>query len=123
VAPHPSAAEALAAAGWDQARANPGAVGDLDRLDTLVRPAVEQARAQMRVIFEAAEADVAGRVEAWAKRLRMWEDDADVLAQHTSLKQRRLTVRHEQELVDAMKPAQQLVRPLLVVVPEGWAAR
>jgi hypothetical protein len=77
----------------------------------------------MAVLFLAAETDVAGRVKSWSERLRLWEEEADALVQREELRRRRVSVRNEQELVDAMRPSQQLVRPLLVSVPEGWSPR
>lgn len=118
ISPHESAADALASLGWTGARTNPGAVPDVDTLTRLVRPAVTQARTQMRELFAAAEADAADRVEQWTRRLDQWEREADVLLQRSELKQRRVTVEQERELVQAMSPDRQLVRPLLVVVPQ-----
>lgn len=118
VTPHPSAAAALAALGFDTARANPGPVPDAEALDRFIAPAVRHARAQMRDLFAAAEKDVAHRVEQWSHRLAQWQDEADALIQRRDLKQRRVSIAQEQRLVADMNPDRQLVRPLLVVVPE-----
>ncbi|NCT90973.1 DEAD/DEAH box helicase [Cellulomonas sp. APG4] len=122
ISPHESAASALASLGWTGLRSNPGAVSDVDALTALVAPAVERSRAQMRDLFAAAEAEVAQRVEDWTRRLDQWERDADVLFQRSELKQRRVSVEQERELVAAMSPDRQLVRPLLVVVPQEGRA-
>jgi superfamily II DNA or RNA helicase len=119
VSPHASAAEALAALGWNRTRQNSGAVPGTDDLTRLIAPAVQHAQAQMRGLFAAAETDVAQRVEAWSRRLDRWEQKADVLMQRSELKQRRVSVQQERELVAAMNPDRQLVRPLLVVVPDA----
>ncbi|HEY8588161.1 MAG TPA: helicase-related protein [Naasia sp.] len=118
VSPHESAADAFAAVGWNRTRANPGAVEALDDLQGLVKPAVRQAQAQMSTLVAASADDVARRVDDWSRRLDRWDADADALIQRSDLRQRRVSVAQERELVDAMKPDRQLVRPLLVVVPE-----
>ncbi|MEV7989042.1 helicase-related protein [Micromonospora sp. NPDC085948] len=118
VTPHPSAAAALAALGFDTTRANPGPVPGADALGRFIAPAVQHARAQMRDLFAAAEKDVAHRVEQWSHRLAQWQDEADALIQRRDLKQRRVSIAQEQRLVADMNPDRQLVRPLLVVVPQ-----
>ena len=118
VTPHGSAADALGALGWHQVRSNPGGVPEAGKLTKLIEPAVRSAKAQMAMTFTAAEADVARRVEAWAGRLDRWDDEAGALIQRADLAQRRVGVQRERELVTAMNPDRQLVRPLLVVVPE-----
>lgn len=121
VNPHGSAAAALASVGWAGSRTNPGAAPGTERLTALVGPAVREARSQMRGLFAAAEADVARRVAEWSTRLDRWDEEAGALLQRRELKQRRVSVEQERELVVAMTPDRQLVRPLLVVVPEGAA--
>ncbi|GAA2573568.1 helicase-related protein [Pseudonocardia hydrocarbonoxydans] len=121
VNPHASAAEALTALGWNRTRQNSGAVPSTDDLTRLIAPAVRHAQTQMRGLFAAAETDVAQRVEAWSHRLDRWEQEAGVLMQRSELKQRRVSVQQERELVAAMNPDRQLVRPLLVVVPDAGA--
>ncbi|WP_345379348.1 helicase-related protein [Pseudonocardia yuanmonensis] len=119
--PHESAADMLASVGWDRTRSNPGGVESASDLQRLVGPAVEKAQAQMGSLVAANSADVARRVDDWSQRLDRWDAQADQVAQHAGLKQRRVTVAQERELVEAMKPDRQLVRPLLVVVPENGA--
>jgi hypothetical protein len=119
--PHGSAGEALALLGWERSRSNPGPVAGSDDLSRLIEPAVRHARAQMRGLFAAAETSVGRYVEAWSNRLDRWEQEAGALAQRTELKHRRVSVQQERELVKAMSPDRQLVRPLLVVVPDSGA--
>ena len=119
VQPYESAADALDAIGWLARGVNQGAVAGLDSLQALVGPAVAQARAQMRSLFSVAEADVNRRVAEWSHRLDSWSAEADALAQRVELKARRISVDQERELVEAMAPDRQLVRPLLVVVPKS----
>jgi len=119
VQPHDSVRDAVTFLGLDRIRANPGAVPELPALQRLVRPAVRLAVEQMRSLFSVAEQDVTSRVQAWSRRLDRWDDDANALVQRTDLKQRRVGVAQERQLVAAMEPDQQLVRPLLVLVPDG----
>lgn len=117
VTPHPSAAEAFSALGWDTVRSNPGRLPQADSLSRLIEPAVVNARVQMHELFAAAEKDVAHRVEEWSRRLDQWQHDADALIQRRDLKHRRVSIEQEQKLVAEMNPDRQLVRPLLVVLP------
>lgn len=119
VQPHDSVRDAVTFLGLDRVRANPGAVPELPALQRLVRPAVGLAVEQMRSLFSVAEQDVTSRVQAWSSRLDRWDDDANALVQRTDLKQRKVGVAQERQLVAAMEPDQQLVRPLLVLVPDG----
>jgi superfamily II DNA or RNA helicase len=115
---HESAADALESLGWDTTRANPGPIAGAEDLQELIVPAVRNAQAQMRDTFAASEKDVAHRVEEWSRRLEQWDQDANALIQRSDLKQRRISVHQERQLVAEMNPDRQLVRPLLVVVPE-----
>jgi hypothetical protein len=94
-------------------------VPDVPALQQLIRPAVGLATEQMRSLFGVAERDVTGRVQEWSQRLDQWDRDAGALIQRTQLQQRRIGVAQERALIAAMEPDQQLVRPLLVVVPDG----
>ncbi|MDN5748720.1 MAG: DEAD/DEAH box helicase, partial [Pseudonocardia sp.] len=95
VSPHESAADALAALGWDHTRANPGAVASVDDLQSLVKPAVRQAQAQMSTLVAASSEDVARRVDDWSRRLDRWDVDADALIQRSDLRQRRVSIEEE----------------------------
>jgi superfamily II DNA or RNA helicase len=123
IAPHGSAREALHALGWDSARTNPGPVVNVDTLQQLVAPAVHEAEKHLMTVFEAAGQDVARRVEEWSRRLDHWDDEAEALIQRSEVKQRRASVEQERALVQAMAPDRQLVRPLLVVVPDTEGKR
>jgi hypothetical protein len=123
VTPHGSAGEALTALGWDSTRSNPGAVGDLDALQALIAPAVRRAGTQMDSLLGSARAEVAQRVADWSQHLELWDREADDAIQRLDLRVRRLSVQQEKELVTAMNPDRQLVRPLLVVVPESGGTR
>jgi hypothetical protein len=74
----------------------------------------------MAETFDAAARSVADLVENWSRRLETWQDEADALVQRSeALRHHRAGVRQEQELAAAMSPDRQLVRPLLVVVPDS----
>ncbi|MFY1654007.1 helicase-related protein [Solwaraspora sp. WMMB762] len=118
VSPHESARDALHALGWGTARNNPGPVADVETLQRLVAPAVHEAERHLRTVFEASKKDVAQRVEQWSQRLDRWDVEADALIQRSDIKQRRASVEQEREMVQAMAPDRQLVRPLLLVVPD-----
>ena len=119
VEPHSSAREALAELGLTEHRANPGPVDGLDALQMLIPPAVRHAGALMVELAQASAASIDSSVDAWSQRVQRWEDEADALVQRGDLKQRRVTVDEERTIAESMKPDQRLVRPLLLVVPEG----
>jgi ERCC4-related helicase len=117
VTTHASAQEALASLGVLSNLVNAAGVSDLERLRTIIAPAVASARAQMVVVSAAASVDVQVRVDAWSSRVARWEKGADSLNQIADLRARRATVEQERAIAQSMKPDQTLVRPLLVVVP------
>jgi len=117
VTAHASAQEALASLGVLSKLVNAGDMSDLQRLQTIIAPAVASARAQMVAVSAAASADVQVRVDAWSSRVARWERGADSLNQVADLRARRATVEQERAIAHSMKPDQTLVRPLLVVVP------
>jgi hypothetical protein len=96
---------------------NPGAVPDLDTYQALVPMAVNAAKKDLGLTFAAAEQDTIDRVTRWQRRAEQWQHDADRLAQRVEIKNRRIGVRDEAELIAEMTPDRRLVRPLLLVVP------
>lgn len=118
VTAHASAAEMLAGVGLDHHHSNPGAV-DASGLQHLIRPAVEAAEAQLESHVSVAAADARRRVDAWAERANDWRNDADALVQRSTIHNRRALVEAEERLTHDMAPDRRLVRPLLVVVPNG----
>lgn len=117
---YPTPLDALASLGWVNKRENPGAIKDVDQLQPLIASAVREAGSVMRSVFLTAETDVSRRVEEWDSRLAAWTVAADVLIQRQDVRQRRMTINQERELVELMAPDQQLVRPLLVVTPADF---
>lgn len=116
VTAHQNAREAIAELGISTA--NPGPVADVDAVQALIRPAVTHAGDQLRLVADEAAKAVAARVDRWSRRVEQWEQDAAAMVQYADLKRRRLTVEEELAIAESMKPNRQLVRPLLVVVPE-----
>ena len=115
---HDSAAEMLGQHGVTTTMTNPGPVADVTALSGLIPHAVAEARARMEGQFALA-ADAARRqVEAWSSRVEDWTHEADALIQRSEIKQRRVGVEEEKRLAAGREPDRQLVRPLLVVVPQ-----
>ncbi|MEV4705734.1 helicase-related protein [Actinoplanes sp. NPDC049316] len=120
VTPQGSARGALRDLGWADPRANPGALPWTDTLQPLIAPAVREAAAYLeKNVFEAASRDAEQRVEKWRRKLDAWDHEApDVLLRRSDVQASRARIDEERELADMMTPARQLVRPLLLVVPD-----
>lgn len=118
---HATARAALAELGFASGSSvNPGAVA-VDQLQQLIAPAVRSARSTASQLASASAEAIEKRIDAWSSRVDVWEQEADALIQRGDLKVRRVTVEQERVMVESMKPHQQLVRPLLVVVPQDIA--
>ena len=118
VTPHESAAAMTAAVGYAESLSNPGAVAETDTLRPLIAHAVRSAAAEMAAVFAAAQDAITGRVEEWSRRVTDWTEEAAALIQRSELRQRRVSVEEEKSIAARMVPERQLVRPLLVVVPQ-----
>lgn len=116
-----SSSEMLRAAGVGERMSNPGPVTGVDALKSLIAPAVEAAEAQLDLTMDHARESVAERIEHWSEQNTQWRDEADALVASESLRRHRAGVAERQRLVEQMAPDRRLVRPLLVVVPEGTA--
>lgn len=116
-----SSSEMLRAAGVGERMSNPGPVTGVDALKSLIAPAVEAAEAQLDLTMDHARESVAERIEHWSEQNTQWRDEADALVASESLRRHRAGVAERQRLVEQMVPDRRLVRPLLVVVPEGTA--
>ena len=114
--------ELFNAVGFEQGMVNPGPVADLHAYRQLVPYAVDTANSQLDSVMTAAMHEATSRITGWANRTTQWQREADQLAQRLDLKQRRMTVEKEQELIREMAPTQRLVRPLLLVLPSDHAA-
>ncbi|ERK53506.1 hypothetical protein HMPREF0682_2147 [Propionibacterium acidifaciens F0233] len=116
-----SSSEMLRAAGVGERMSNPGPVTGVDALKSLIAPAVEAAEAQLDLTMDHARESVAERIEHWSEQNTQWRDEADALVASESLRRHWAGVAERQRLVEQMAPDRRLVRPLLVVVPEGTA--
>lgn len=119
--PHPSLRSAMEGLGIATDHVNSGAPVDLDELAPYVTPAVHQARETLSTVVDAAEKETRARVKAWADRVAKWDEEADALTQRAEVRERRSVVSGEKEIAESLMPDQQLVRPLLVVVPKEGA--
>jgi superfamily II DNA or RNA helicase len=117
--PFATAREALLELGVADHQANRGALGDGSTLTRYVRPGVEAARDTLSTVVASAEKDVKARVERWSERVNAWDEEAGALVQRSEVKSRRRRVDQEKALADSMLPDQQVVRPLLLVVPSN----
>ncbi|WP_327115420.1 DEAD/DEAH box helicase [Nocardia sp. NBC_01730] len=101
---------------------NPGPVGDLDRYRPLVPIAVANARSAMSMVLAEQEKTANERLAQWRRRADRWHDGAEQLELFGSQKSKvaKLSRRivEEQRLAESLAPTQQLVRPLLVIVPD-----
>jgi superfamily II DNA or RNA helicase len=118
VTPYESATAMTAAVGYAESLSNPGAVAETDTLRPLIAHAVRSAAAEMAAVFAAAQDAITGRVEEWSRRVTDWTEEAAALIQRSELRQRRVSVEEEKSIAARMVPERQLVRPLLVVVPQ-----
>ena len=106
--------------------ANPGPVADAAQYRNLVPIAVDKAAASMRVVLEKQEEGAASRLERWRKRSERWQAGAAELEVSGSQRKRvnilSERISEEQRLAESLAPTQQLVRPLLLIVPTDVAA-
>ncbi|WP_439289351.1 helicase-related protein [Microbacterium sp. A84] len=118
VRPYESAHSALTDLGLTGTLTNPGAVADVESLQSLIPSAVDRATEHLLLTTEAAAAAARRRVDEWSNRVAEWVDSAGDLAQRADLKGRSNAVREEERTARTMLPAQTLARPVLVIVPE-----
>ena len=118
VTPHESATAMAAVVGYAETPSNPGPVAEADALRPLIGHAVRSAAAEMAAVFAAAQDAITARVEEWSRRVTDWTVEADALIQRSELRQRRVSVQEEQAIAARMVPERQLIRPLLIVVPQ-----
>lgn len=116
---HASLRSAMQRLGIAEPTANPRAVQAVDDLTTYVAPAVRKARELLATVVHAARRDTEERVQSWADRVNKWDDEAGRLIQRSDIRERRSVVAGEKEIAESLLPDQQLVRPLLVVIPTG----
>lgn len=102
--------------------ANPGPLADPHRLQQLIPIAVERAAESMKLVLDQQERTAHERLAAWRERADRWYSGAEQLELFGSQKKKVDKLSHriaeEQRLAESLAPTQQLVRPLLVIVPE-----
>lgn len=102
---------------------NPGPLDDTDALRPLIPRAVKQAAQAMRLVLDQQESSATERLAAWRARADRWYAAADQLelfgSQKSKVDKHSRRIAEEQRLAESLAPTQQLVRPLLVIVPEG----
>jgi superfamily II DNA or RNA helicase len=105
---------------------NPGPIAEAERYQALIPIAVENARREMRWVLDAQEAATTERLAQWRKRAQRWHNDAEQLelfgAQRSKVSKLGQRINDEQRLADLLAPTQQLVRPLLIIVPTDTPA-
>ena len=75
-------------------------------------------RADGRTVRDRGRRPPTARSSSWARGSRTGTHEADALIQRSEIRQRRVGVEEEQRLAEGRAPDRQLVRPLLVVVPQ-----
>lgn len=101
--------------------ANPGPVADAEQYRALVPIAVDEATTAMQMVLDAQEAAATERLDRWRKRADRWHAGAEQLelfgGQRKKVDVLSRRIAEEQRLAESLAPTQQLVRPLLLIVP------
>ncbi|MFZ2528250.1 MAG: helicase-related protein [Rhodococcus sp. (in: high G+C Gram-positive bacteria)] len=101
--------------------ANPGPVPNAEQYRTLVPIAVDEATTAMQMVLDAQESAATERLDRWRKRADRWHTGAEQLdfvgGQRKKVDTLSRRIADEQRLAESLAPTQQLVRPLLLIVP------
>ncbi|KLN71610.1 helicase [Rhodococcus erythropolis] len=101
--------------------ANPGPIENPETYQALIPIAVEEASKAMSMVLAAQEDAANERLTCWRQRASRWHDGAEQLKLFAGQKKKVDTlsrrIAEEQRLAESLAPTQQLVRPLLVIVP------
>ncbi|MDN5730299.1 MAG: DEAD/DEAH box helicase [Yaniella sp.] len=116
VQPVQNLSEYFADIGLTADTANPGAV-NTEPLQAEMAAAVDAAAQHLSWVRHSLSADAEDRLEAWIQRAQRWTSESDTLIQRTTVQQRAGRVREELDLAEELRPNQELVRPLLAVMP------
>jgi len=100
---------------------NPGPVEVTDRMQDLVPAAVDAAKRSVELTRDSHLAEVTERIASWSERAHRWRaryEQLELVGAERS-KVRRLSdrVALEEQIAESLHPDQQLVRPLLLIVP------
>lgn len=101
---------------------NPGPVPDADSYRRLIPTAVDHATKAMRLVLDQQESTANERLDHWRERAERWRAGATsqlemFAAQRSKVAKLSTRVSEEQRLAESLAPTQQLVRPLLLIVP------
>lgn len=111
----------IADTGLKPGSANPGGVTDTDRYRELVPIAVDEATTAMQMVLDAQESTAEERLDRWRQRAARWHTGAEQLelfgGQRKKVDTLSRRIAEEQRLAESLAPTQQLVRPLLLIVP------
>ncbi|MEU3014971.1 helicase-related protein [Nocardia asteroides] len=101
--------------------ANPGPIPDPQRFQQLIPAAVDQATRSMKLVLDHQERSANERLAQWRRRADRWHSGAEQLelfgTQKKKVDKYARRIAEEQRLAESLAPTQQLVRPLLVIVP------
>ncbi|MFC6013011.1 helicase-related protein [Nocardia lasii] len=101
--------------------ANPGPIPDPDRFQHLIPLAVANATQSMKLVLGEQERTANERLAQWRHRADRWHSGADQLELFGTARKKvdkyAQRIAEEQRLAESLAPTQQLVRPLLVIVP------
>lgn len=103
--------------------ANPGPVADAERYRALVPIAVDEATTAMQIVLGEQERTATERLANWRRRADRWHSGAEQLELDLTSGQKKKVdtlsrrIAEEQRLAESLAPTQQLVRPLLLIVP------
>ncbi|MFC4127135.1 helicase-related protein [Nocardia rhizosphaerae] len=111
----------LTETGLEPGTANPGPIPDPERFQQLIPVAVDQATKSMKLVLDHQERSANERLAQWRRRADRWHSGAEQLELFGSQKKKvdsyARRIAEEQRLAESLAPTQQLVRPLLVIVP------
>ncbi len=101
--------------------ANPGPVADAEQYRAMVPHAVDEATTAMQMVLNVQEAAATERLDQWRRRADRWHTGAGQLeligGQRKKVDNLSRRIAEEQRLAESLAPTQQLVRPLLLIVP------
>ncbi|EOM74214.1 helicase [Rhodococcus rhodnii] len=104
---------------------NPGPVDDVEQYQGLVPIAVDEAATALQVVLDAQETFASKRLDRWRRRAGRWYSGAEQLelfgARRKKVDSLSRRIAEEQRLAESLAPTQQLVRPLLLIVPAAEA--
>ncbi|MFE9579951.1 helicase-related protein [Nocardia sp. NPDC006044] len=102
--------------------ANPGPIPAVERFSELVPVAVDKAAESMRLVLDEHQRSAEQRLRQWRQRADRWHSSAEQLelfgSQKNKVDKLSRRIAEEQRLAESLAPTQQLVRPLLMIVPE-----